>query len=475
MLQAFDTLLQLPVSAEAAAKIKIDEPFRYECLCCGEEVYVAAADSKKRSAHFRHRRGNSDRDCDLYLGSIGIAGAINAAKVREHNRTEIYFDYALNVFYASFAFPEEKLQEYEAKSCVLEFKTNYNTVPYDRIRINRGNFSPDNTVYFPLKLNSNDCYITITNVSYNSHYQILGNTDFPTFFRLPTSDDKASYAKRIVGGKIYTKEQYYLLAKDASAIQKLTKYQQCISLGSLVEINALGGTIFGATIEIKKIASELKALFEYFNYELVASESVTSLWPPCWTEDGVTCTDQEKIYVCSSFELIPSSNISCNSHCINECNGIYEIGLSDPVRIRYGNVNLSFDRRQPVNQPSVFQVENSEKTTVSVDNTEVCFMVGSNGYRELSAGNHRLTKSECAIKYKSNYPISIYSYPEKTPQSNIAILRDILTYYRVTIPFEESLVQGCPLSAIAKTYIEECKISNQINVCALEYIKAGKI
>ena len=72
MLQAFDTLLQRTVEAELAAKNRIDEPFRYECLCCGEEVYVAAAKSTKKAAHFRHRRGNSDRECELYLGRMGI-------------------------------------------------------------------------------------------------------------------------------------------------------------------------------------------------------------------------------------------------------------------------------------------------------------------------------------------------------------------------------------------------------------------
>lgn len=475
MLQAFDTLLQLSVFAEAAAKIKVDEPFRYECLCCGEEVYVAAAESKKRAPHFRHRRGNSDRDCDLYLGRYGIAGALNAAKSRQHNRTDIYFDNVQNVFYASFSFPDEKIYEYESKSCVLEFKTSINGMPYDRVRIDHGNFSPDNTVYFPLKLVSNDCFISITNVSYNSHYQILGDNDFPTFFRMPIADNRASRAKRIIGGKIYTAEQYYVLAKDINAIQKIGKYNQVVSLGQIKEIDALGGTIFGATLEINSIADELRELFEYFNYELVTSEVVTPFWPPSWIEDKVICTNQEKIYILPSFEIIPNSNISCNSHRINENNGIYEIDLSDSVRIRFSNVDLSFERRLPQNQPSIRVVERSTKTMVRVDETEVCFMVGNDGYRELPAGKHRLTKSDCVIKYQSNYPVSIYTYPEIISKSGVAILRDILTYYKVTIPFDESLVQGCPLSAIAKTYIEECRISNQINICALGYIKAGKI
>lgn len=41
MIQAFDVLLQIPVTADIAAKNRIDEPFRYECLCCGEEVFSA--------------------------------------------------------------------------------------------------------------------------------------------------------------------------------------------------------------------------------------------------------------------------------------------------------------------------------------------------------------------------------------------------------------------------------------------------
>lgn len=118
MIQAFDVLLQIPVTADIAAKNRIDEPFRYECLCCGEEVYIAATNSTKKAPHFRHRRGNSDRECELYLGSTGIAGALNAAQKRTHSRTEIYFDIKQKIFYAAVSFPKEKLQEFEDKSCI---------------------------------------------------------------------------------------------------------------------------------------------------------------------------------------------------------------------------------------------------------------------------------------------------------------------------------------------------------------------
>ena len=143
MIQAFDVLLQIPVTADVAAKNRIDEPFRYECLCCGEEVYIAATNSTKKAPHFRHRRGNSDRECELYLGSTGIAGALNAAQKRTHSRTEIYFDIKQKIFYAAVSFPKEKLQEFEDKSCILEFHPTYNSPPYEKVRINHQNFAKE--------------------------------------------------------------------------------------------------------------------------------------------------------------------------------------------------------------------------------------------------------------------------------------------------------------------------------------------
>jgi hypothetical protein len=44
---AFDTINRRMISADEVAKNNIDEPFRYECLCCGEEVRIAAVKSKK--------------------------------------------------------------------------------------------------------------------------------------------------------------------------------------------------------------------------------------------------------------------------------------------------------------------------------------------------------------------------------------------------------------------------------------------
>ena len=72
--KAFDVILQLEVDATIISKTSYNltgNRFRYQCLCCGEEVYLAAAGSNERSPHFRHRRGNNDKDCEQYLGQVG--------------------------------------------------------------------------------------------------------------------------------------------------------------------------------------------------------------------------------------------------------------------------------------------------------------------------------------------------------------------------------------------------------------------
>lgn len=65
--KAFDVVLQREVDAAVVAKNSCyfsGERFRYQCLCCGEEVYLAAADSSERSPHFRHWRGNNEKECE---------------------------------------------------------------------------------------------------------------------------------------------------------------------------------------------------------------------------------------------------------------------------------------------------------------------------------------------------------------------------------------------------------------------------
>lgn len=475
MLQAFDTLLQRTVEAELAAKNRIDEPFRYECLCCGEEVYIAAAKSTKKAAHFRHRRGNSDRDCELYLGRMGIDGAQIAAIKRAHIRTEIYYNIKQKIFYVGILFPEEKLKEFESKSCTLEFFSAYNLPPYESVTINQRNFAPDSMVFFPLKLTTNDCYIDISGTNYRMRYEILYNNDFPTFFKIQSGDDTDNRAKRIVGGKVYTGTLYYIIARDRKTIQKIAKHSECVSLSQIDEIDAFGSTIYGTNIQVSFVNAELHDLFSYFNFDLETAQRVSQLWPPIYSIDGVLCVNGKKVYLGSTFELVPYTNISCENDALKEFDGLFEVDLSCPVWIRYGNVDIQIEQHQ---YHSLQLRESCEQiTSAKADVTESgsFYLIDGDGYRELPVGRHFITASSKIVKYRSNYPMVIFTHPEPIPTSRIELLCDVLSYYKVTIPFNEQLVVGCYLSAVAQSYIEECRITNTINKKALDFIKAGKV
>lgn len=475
MLQAFDTLLQRTVDAEMVAKNGIDEPFRYECLCCGEEVYVAAAKSIKKAAHFRHRRGNSDRDCELYLGRMGIDGAQIAARKRAHTRAEIYYDIEQRVFYVGILFPEEKLREFENKSCALELFSAYNLPPYESVKINQHNFAPDSMVLFPLKLTTNDCNIGISGINYRVRHEILYNNDFPTFFKIPVREDAERRAKRIVGGKVYTTTPYYIIAKDWNTIQKIAKYRECVSVGPIDEIETFGSTVYGTNLRIISANAELTDLFSYFNFDLEISQHVVQLWPPMYSVDGSLCANERTVYLRSTFELVAHSNISCEKDAIKAFEGLFKVDLSHPIQIRYGNVDIQIEQQECLTLPSKETCKQIVAKKVDVTEAGCFYLIDGDGYRELPVGSHFITESSKIIRYQSNYPIAVFEHPGFITPSRIELLREVLSYYKVTIPFDEQLIVGCNLSAVAQSYIEECRIMNRINEKALELIKAGRV
>jgi len=475
MLQAFDTIMQCAVSAQEISKSNIAEPFRYECLCCGEEVHIAAAESKKKAPHFRHLRGNSDKDCELYLGSMGIEGAITAARRRSHNHAEIFFDIAQKAFFISISFSEEKLSEYESKSCILEFHASYGELAYESVKINQSNFAPDNPVLFPLQLTSNDCIISIIGAGIRAHYEILKQIDFPTFFKIQTSGEHSNRAKRHTDGIIYTNTPYFVLAQQKSYVEKLHHYTPEVFLGDIEEINAFGETIFGAEVVISSISIDLWDTLQYFGYSLVKSEQVNVLWPPVFSVDNALCCNARQLFLSSSFELCAKSNISCEPDALKKNGDVFVLDISNPVRLYQGNIDmqLSFDDDNPA-------LEEPEQTTIRaalVDVTEAknYYLIDSNGYRELPSGRYHLTKASQIVCFSGNYPSVTYLPPEELQTNRVGRLRDILKYYKVSVPFKDQLVANCQLSNVAETYIEDCRISGVINNKALAYIRAGMI
>lgn len=473
MLQAFDTIMRCAVNAQEVAKNNIDEPFRYECLCCGEEVHIAAANSTLKSPHFRHLRGNSDRDCELYLGSIGIEGAITAAKKRAHERAEILFDTELKVFSLLISFPQEKIDEYERKGCTLEILSGQRNVKKETIRISRTNFSPDSPIEFPLNYSSSGCFIAINGVGIKAHYDILKPIDFPTFFKIKAASSYMGKAKRHTDGIIYTGFSYYVIADKRSSIEKLYHYNS-ISVSGIDEIQTTEGSIWGTQIVINSILDyHLSNILAFCGYTLKKSESVTLLWPPSYTVDDTICCSSSKAILFSSFELRAKSNISCDLYALEKKNNLFFLTVLESINIRYENVEMQVSPGQDVVVSNRTPIPTFVQTTVNVPENEDFYIIDKNIISKLSPGRHYLREYTKIVHYNHNYPCAIYIPKEKERTSTVGKLRDILQYYKVTIPFTEDLIDDIQVSKLAETYLENCRITGNINPRALEYIKAG--
>lgn len=481
---AFDTINRQKVSADEVAKNNIDEPFRYECLCCGEEVHIAAAKSKNMVSHFRHLRGNRNKHCELYLGGLlqteaGIESAVAVAQKRTRPHAEILFDVEQQLFYLDISFSEDKILEYQSGEYELAIKTDPSHA-INPVLISRANFAPDSPVCFPLRMSLNICNISIRSrkkggKNLTSRYELLKPIDFPTFFKYRLIDGNESIAKRHTDGIIYTDTRYYALALQKSHIEKLYSYSPIVSVGRVEEIAALGGTIYGSEIVFSEVSEELRDTMLYFGYHLRKAERITLLWPPSYTVDGELRCKEGQIALTSSFELKPRSNISCNFNQLSNDGELYTIELNGLLRISQTNSMLQISTEQA--EISITKAEPTIEVAdiVEVSGEQSCYYIGKEGYRLLPPGRYHLVDGARIVQYIANNPITIFVQPDACVSNPIKRLMDIRKYYNVSIPYYDDLITGIHLSKVAEIYIDDCRKKGIINFKALEYIKAGKI
>ena len=483
MLYAYDTITKRTVSAKTVAENNIDEPFRYECLCCGEEVHIAAKRSSAKTPHFRHLHGNSDKDCDLYLGGLlqtgnDIARAEEKAQQRSHSHTEVLFDASQHVFYLSVSFSEEKIEECQKEENELEIKTGsvYSLKP---LQINKSNFAHDSPVRFPLKLISNTCTFSIrskkSGSSSTSYLELLKPVDFPTFFKFPSNEDNTSLTKRIIDGIIYTETRYYIIAIKKSQIDKLIKYISDVSVGHIEEITAFGTIIYGAEITISAVSTNLYETMNSYGYKLRKSERVTVLWPPVYSIDGEIHSNEKYIVLSSTFELRPRGNISCDVDQIERFGEIYTIDLSERLRINSSNITIQINPESLPPPVLRFESKNENAMMVDVNEGHGFYEVGKAGYIPLPPGCYHLTKGKKIIQFEGTYPTVVFTLPEFPKATPDTILKNIRRYYNVLIPYSDELFDGIELSQLAIKYIDGCRITGAINAKVVEYIMAGII
>lgn len=207
MHKAYDNILQSEVSADLASQIGGFEPYRYECACCGEEVYVAASDSTRMVPHYRHRSGNNDVECENYLGQFRTISTDSCSRRSNRERVEFYYDNNSKTFNLGLSFSESEIQSCEQHNVDFEIRTNDLDTPFRVLSINDVNFTPDVPTLVPLDIFSFNYYLSNTLNGAKRKYDFVKMGNTPTFFKLQGNDNDFK-AKLVHSAKLFTNTQY---------------------------------------------------------------------------------------------------------------------------------------------------------------------------------------------------------------------------------------------------------------------------
>lgn len=440
MLRAFDTLLQMEVSANAAAANSDNEAFRYECLCCGEEVFLAAQDSVHKATHFRHRSGNNDKDCELYLGQYGIVPTSPSSRNRRTDRLEFYYQNLHKAFYMSFRFSNAEIEAYENANSCIEVRTSRNQKPFFSKRINHTNFADDIPERFMLEVIASPYYISNTVNNIKREYRLFSDKG-PTFFKIQGEESDFT-AKYIKSDSLYTSVKYFIAWPGQNTAQIYLSKVPGVEIEDFLQFKTMNNcTVWALIATFTDKNPKLDALLQSWGYDLNTAEQLTLLWPPAYENDETHFVSSNSIFVNSSFVLQASGNTNAASNTIHRIDDVItRIEVKDKLRILKKNAELSVEVR-PFSDEIVSHVIHNltaKKFVVPDEGTFYCY--SSFGVERLSPGQIVfLTETSSIVEYCGNYIFAVILLPREEGTSLSEKIQDAVSYYWVSIPYEKEM------------------------------------
>lgn len=472
MLQAFDTLLQTTVSANAAAANSDNEAFRYECLCCGEEVFLAAQDSVYKATHFRHRSGNNDKDCELYLGQYGIVPSAPSQRSKKQDRVEFYYQNSHKAFYVSFRFSEAEITAYESSGACLEVRSSRTLRPFLMQGINHTNFHDDSPEAYMLEVYASPYYISNTLNNIKREYSLFGTTG-PTFFKIQ-GEDEAFTAKFIKSKSLYTNIKYFIAWPGQNTAQiRLAKVPGVI-IDELPPFKTMNNyTVWALVATFTNKNPQLDTLLQTWGYDLSTSEELTLLWPPAYENDETLHVPSNKVFIFSSFALQAYGNTNVPSRAIHKVDDyLTEIDINEKLRILKKNAEMTVVTTELDPEYISQNVKHITTEKFIVPESGKFYRFSSCGVEKLSSGQVVfLTKTSSVIEYCGNYISTVITLPKEETTLTQRML-DALAYYWVSVPFEEEIEDHYP--EIISRYLHESKAKGRINKAVLTLFEEGK-
>jgi len=480
MQKAYDTFLLSEVSADLAAKAGSFEPYRHECAHCGEEARLAAVNSTSMVPHFRHRSGNSDVECEYYLGQYGTFSMDARSRKSKNERAEFYFDSNTKMFYLGLRFSEDEISAYEQFSTIFELRVASQAQPFYTLQINGRNFSADTQRLIPLDNFSYSYFLSNTLNGIKRKYEVFNNiaNNAATFFKMQVGDS-GYRAKLVRSSVLYTNTPYFIVIQSQN--QHWSPVDIClpseIKVENTFKFETMKRKFIGKVLDITAKTAQIDSLLSYWGYQLEAAETLTLLWPPAILSEDISLINANAAYLYSTFELQAYGNINVHSEDITKiADGLSMVAINPRIKVYKKNSELmleTFEQKSEayINIPVTRTVEKNYRVP-----HDASFLFNRSGVLPLSKGvTVQMTPDSEVRHYTNGYLDGIVTPPEPTVMSGESLLQDALKYYKRTEALNWDDFESLDLSQTAFQYIESCEKSKLINSAVKCFIKEGWI
>lgn len=477
MRKAYDTILQSEVSANLVAKSGGFEPYRYECACCGEEVYIAAAHSTSMVPHFRHRSGNNGVECEKYLGKYGAISIDSCSRKSNRERVDFYFEKNTKIFSLGLRFSDDEIKAYEQYNVFFELRSSAAEQTFFTLPINSMNFVPEVPTLIHINKFSFSYFLSNTLNGTKRKYDFFKSDNKPVFFKL-LGNDSDYKAKLVRSAVLYTNVSYLVVFQSQYLVSQEVRFSNEVFVEDTFPFETMGKKFLGRVLTIKNKTTQIENLLLSWGYQLEASETLTLLWPPAAQVNDVSVIDSSYAFLYSSFELQAYGNINVHSEDIYRVtNEVSKVLIKPKTKVFKKNAEITIDKgdQHPYGFDEISLKESTASTyTVPDDNTY--FLFNRSGVKRLSKGQSvSLTPQGEIRRYYYGY-LKDRIYPrQKEELTGEYLLDDILSHYRRTEAFDKSVFNLCVLSKTASQYIEKCEASGLINTVAKQFIEEGRL
>lgn len=477
MRKAYDTILQSEVSANLAAQNGDFEPYRYECACCGEEVYIAAAYSTSIVPHFRHRNGNNDVECENYLGKYGAISVDPQSRKSNRERVEFYFEKNTKTFSLGLRFSGEEINAYEQHNVVFELRSSFSEQPFFTLPINNTNFAPETPTLIPLNKYSFSYFLSNTLNGTRRKYDFFKSVNIPVFLKLLGNDSNYK-AKLVRGTVLYTNVSYFVVFQSQYSVSQEVRFSNEIYIEDTFTFETMGKKFLGKVLTIKNKTAQVDALVLSWGYQLEASETLTLLWPPAVLVDEASVINSEYAFLYSSFDMQAHGNINIHSEDIYRVtDGVSRVLVNPKTKVfkKNAEIILAKDEQYAYVFDEISPTE-SAASIYTVPDGSTYFLFNRSGAKRLSKGHFvSLTPQTVIIRYYYSYPTDRIYHRQQEELADKDLLDDILFHYRRIEAFNKSVFSSRVLSKTASQYIEKCEASGLINTVVKQFIEEGRL